>query len=87
MPPEADIPPDLAHHMLAYVEMLERDKTRFMDTAVRTDVMPLGSCALSGTTLPTDREALTKDLGFIAPTQNSIDSVSDRDFIIVDGSI
>ncbi len=72
----------LSHHMLAYVEMLDRDKNRLMDTLNRTDVMPLGSCALSGTSLETDRDFVTKELGFLATTQNSIDSVSDRDFII-----
>lgn len=72
----------LSHHILAYVEMLERDKGRLKDCIVRTDSMPLGSCALSGTTLPIDRNYVTDQLGFIEPTQNSIDSVSDRDFLI-----
>ncbi len=72
----------LAHHMLAYVEMLERDKTRLEDAFIRTDSMPLGSCALSGTTLPTDRHFVAHQLGFTHTTDNSIDSVSDRDFII-----
>ena len=54
----------LAHHMLAYVEMLERDKTRLIDCAKRTDLMPLGACALSGTSLKTDRAYLAKLLGF-----------------------
>jgi len=72
----------LSHHMLAYVEMLERDKGRLFGALKRMDVMPLGSCALSGTSLPTDRQFLAKELGFYSVTQNSIDSVSDRDFII-----
>ncbi len=72
----------LSHHMLAYVEMLERDKGRLFGALKRLDVMPLGSCALSGTSLPTDREFLARELGFHGVTQNSIDSVSDRDFII-----
>ncbi|MBF0521868.1 MAG: argininosuccinate lyase [Candidatus Omnitrophica bacterium] len=72
----------LAHHMLAYVEMLERDKGRLMDSFMRTDAMPLGSCALSGTSLPTDRNFVAKQLGFLQVTRNSIDSVSDRDFLV-----
>lgn len=72
----------LAHHMLAYVEMLERDKGRLYGTLKRTAVMPLGSCALSGTTLPIDRNFVAKQLGFTTVTANSMDSVSDRDFII-----
>ena len=71
----------LAHHLLAYIEMLERDKSRIIDTIKRTRVMPLGSCALSGTSLPIDRNFVAKQLGFSQVTQNSIDSVSDRDFI------
>ena len=72
----------LAHHMLAYVEMLERDKTRLIDCAIRTDFMPLGSCALSGTSLKTDRAYLAKLLGFSKVAANSMDVVSDRDFIV-----
>jgi len=72
----------LPHHMLAYVEMLERDKSRLLDTLERMDSMPLGSCALSGTSLNTDRNFVTEELGFKSTTQNSIDSVSDRDFIV-----
>lgn len=71
----------LAHHMLAYVEMLQRDKWRIVNCLERTDSMPLGSCALSGTTLPTDRLLVAKELGFREITDNSMDSVSDRDFI------
>jgi argininosuccinate lyase len=72
----------LAHHLLAYVEGLERDKQRLLDARERLDAMPLGSCALSGTGLPIDREFVKKELGFKAVTANSIDSVSDRDFIL-----
>jgi argininosuccinate lyase len=72
----------LAHHMLAYIEMLERDKSRLYGCWTNTDVMPLGSCALSGTSLPTDRKFVAKELGFADVTANSMDSVSDRDFIV-----
>jgi len=72
----------LAHHLLAYIESLERDKERLIDAKKRVDLMPLGSCALSGTGLPIDREYVRKELGFKGLTRNSIDSVSDRDFII-----
>ena len=72
----------LSHHLLAYVQMLERDKERLFDTKKRTDFMPLGSCALSGTSLRIDREYVKKKLGFRKLTGNSIDAVSDRDFII-----
>jgi argininosuccinate lyase len=71
-----------SHHLLAYVEMLERDKTRLEDTFIRTDVNPLGSCALSGTSLPIDRSMVSKELGFAETSDNSMDSVSDRDFIV-----
>ncbi len=72
----------LAHHMLAYIEMLERDKTRAVDCAKRTDFMPLGSCALSGTSLKTDRAYVARLLGFSQVAANSMDAVSDRDFIV-----
>jgi len=72
----------LSHHLLAYAEMLERDKERLFDTKKRTDSMPLGSCALSGTGLRIDREYVKKILDFSKLTENSIDAVSDRDFII-----
>lgn len=72
----------LAHHLLAYIESIERDKERLIDAKRRTDQMPLGSGALSGTGLPIDREYVKKQLGFKKLTENSIDSVSDRDFII-----
>jgi len=72
----------LAHQMLAYVEMLKRDEARFLDLTKRLDEMPLGSCALSGTSLKIDRAYVAKLLGFSKVTQNSIDTVSDRDFVI-----
>jgi argininosuccinate lyase len=70
----------LSHHLLAYTEMLQRDRERYTDCLKRIDVMPLGSCALSGTSLPTDRAYVAKLLGFRAISGNSIDAVSDRDF-------
>ena len=72
----------LAHHLLAYVFMLERDRERFDACRVRADVLPLGAGALAGTAFPIDREALARDLGFRAVTQNSLDAVSDRDYLI-----
>ncbi len=72
----------LAHHLLAYVEMLERDYTRLADCAKRADVLPLGSGAIAGSTLPLDRAFVAKELGFARVSENSMDSVSDRDFII-----
>ncbi len=71
-----------AHLMLAYFEMFERDKGRFADALARMDEMPLGSGACAGTTVPVDREALARDLGFARATKNSIDAVSDRDFVV-----
>jgi len=72
----------LAHHLLAYVGMFERDKERLRDAHKRTDVMPLGSGALAGTSIPIDREFVAKELGFSRISDNSIDAVSDRDFAI-----
>ena len=72
----------LSHQLLAYIEMLERDKQRMIDAYKRTDVMPLGSSANRGTRLPIDRFYVAKMLGFSKVSDNSIDSVSDRDFII-----
>lgn len=72
----------LAHHLLAYIESLERDKERLLDAYKRVDIMPLGACALSGTSLPIDRDAVRKELKFKESTANSIDSVSDRDYIL-----
>ena len=75
-------PISLAHHLMAYVEMLERDRNRFQEIRVRVNQMPLGSGALSGSSLPLDRELLAKELDFLGVTKNSMDSVSDRDYII-----
>ncbi|MBI4710062.1 MAG: argininosuccinate lyase [Nitrospirae bacterium] len=72
----------LAHHLLAYLEMLERDKARFNDCLKRVNVMPLGSAALAGTTLPVDRKYVAGLLKFPAISGNSMDAVSDRDFVI-----
>lgn len=72
----------LAHHLLAYVNMFQRDKERLADLLRRIDVLPLGSGALAGSNLPLDREFLAKSLGFSAVSDNSMDSVSDRDYII-----
>ena len=72
----------MAHHLLAYVEMLERDKGRVKDARARLNVMPLGSGALAGSNYPVDRRYTASLLGFPAVTQNSLDAVSDRDFMI-----
>ena len=71
-----------AHHLLAYVEMLDRDAERLLDAKKRLDVMPLGSGALAGSTLPLDREFVRRELGFPRVTRNSLDAVADRDFAI-----
>ena len=71
-----------AHHMLAYLHMLERDRDRFQDCHDRADVMPLGSGALAGVPYATDREFLARELGFASVSPNSMDAVSDRDFIV-----
>ena len=70
-----------AHHLLAYVEMLERDKERLRDCYKRINVMPLGSGALAGSTITLNRNLVAEKLGFLAITQNSMDAVSDRDYI------
>ncbi|MFZ4766598.1 MAG: argininosuccinate lyase [Roseimicrobium sp.] len=70
-----------AHHLLAYVEMLERDLDRLADGRRRLNVMPLGSGALAGSTIILDREFVARELGFDSVSQNSMDAVSDRDFI------
>jgi argininosuccinate lyase len=73
----------LAHHLLAYFEMLQRDTARFIDCLKRTDVMPLGSGALAGVAYTNiDREFLARELGFGQLSQNSMDAVSDRDFVL-----
>lgn len=70
-----------AHHLLAYVEMLSRDAARLTDAQTRIDVMPLGSGALAGSTIVLDRELVAKELGFSKLSQNSMDAISDRDFV------
>lgn len=75
-------PVTLAHHLLAYVEMLARDADRLLDARRRADVLPLGSGAVAGSTLPLDRDAVAADLGFAAVSANSIDAVCDRDFAV-----
>jgi argininosuccinate lyase len=72
----------LSHHLIAYVEMLQRDVERFSDTMKRVNRFPLGACALAGTTFPIDRAYTAKLLGFDGIVMNSIDAVSDRDFAI-----
>jgi argininosuccinate lyase len=72
----------LAHHLLAYFEMLQRDAERFYDCLDRVDVMPLGSGALAGVAYNVDREFLAKELGFSKVSRNSIDAVADRDFVL-----
>ncbi|MCI5892686.1 MAG: argininosuccinate lyase [Clostridiales bacterium] len=75
-------PITLAHHMMAYYEMFRRDGERLADCRKRLNVMPLGSGALAGTTYDLDREFVAKKLGFDGVTQNSLDGVSDRDFVL-----
>ena len=75
-------PVSLAHYILAYVEMFERDRERFTQALVRTREMPLGAGALAATTLRIDRQAVARELGFERLSQNSIDAVSDRDFAV-----
>jgi argininosuccinate lyase len=75
-------PVTLGHHLLAYYEMLDRDRSRFADAHARAGQSPLGAAALAGTGFPIDRQATAKALGFDEPTRNSLDSVSDRDFAL-----
>lgn len=72
----------LAHHLLAYVEMLNRDSERLRETLRRVNILPLGACALAGTSLAIDRAYVAKLLGFEGVAENSMDAVSDRDFAI-----
>ncbi|MDE2860882.1 MAG: argininosuccinate lyase [Chloroflexota bacterium] len=71
-----------AHHLLTYFHMLQRDRERFAECLRRTDVLPLGSGALAGVPYPVDREMVAKELGFSRVSENSIDAVSDRDFLV-----
>jgi argininosuccinate lyase len=75
-------PVTFGHHLLAYVEMLARDRGRFQDARRRLNECPLGAAALAGTSFPIDRHMTAKALGFDRPTANSLDSVSDRDFVL-----
>ncbi|MBT3360797.1 MAG: argininosuccinate lyase [Rhodospirillales bacterium] len=75
-------PVTLGHHLLAYVEMLGRDRSRFADCRARLNECPLGAAALAGTSFPIDREMTAESLGFDAPCANSMDAVSDRDFAL-----
>lgn len=75
-------PVTFGHHLLAYVEMIARDRGRFQDARKRLNECPLGSAALAGTSFPLDREMTTKALDFDRPTANSLDAVSDRDFAL-----
>ncbi|WP_340589476.1 argininosuccinate lyase [Erythrobacter alti] len=75
-------PVTLGHHLMAYYEMIARDVSRFKDARVRLNQSPLGSAALAGTGFPIDRKMTTQALGFDAPTANSLDAVSDRDFAL-----
>jgi argininosuccinate lyase len=75
-------PITFGHHMMAWVEMLERDRERLADCRRRTNIMPLGAAALAGTTYPIDRHYTAALLGFDRPAENSLDAVSDRDFAI-----
>lgn len=75
-------PVTLGHHLMAYYEMLRRDRSRFADARARMNECPLGSAALAGTGFPLDRHATAAALGFDRPTANSLDAVSDRDFAL-----
>lgn len=75
-------PVTFGHHLMAYVEMLGRDRSRIRDSRKRLNECPLGAAALAGTSFPIDRHATAEALGFDGPTRNSLDSVSDRDFIL-----
>ncbi len=75
-------PVTFGHHLLAYVEMLARDRGRFSDARARLNECPLGAAALAGTSFPIDRHRTASELGFDRPTANSLDSVADRDFVL-----
>src|SRR5262249_9417885 len=75
-------PVTFGHHLLAYVEMAARDRGRFADARKRLNESPLGTAALAGTSFPIDRAATAKALGFDRPAANSLDAVSDRDFVL-----
>src|SRR5262245_53747088 len=75
-------PVTFGHHLLAYVEMAARDRGRFADARRRLNVSPLGASALAGTSFPLDRTLTARALGFDQPAANSLDAVSDRDFVL-----
>src|SRR5205807_6816540 len=75
-------PVTFGHHLLAYFEMLERDRQRLMQCRARTNVLPLGAAALAGTSFPIDRGRVARELGFEGVCENSLDAVSDRDFAV-----
>jgi argininosuccinate lyase len=75
-------PVTFGHHLLAYVEMAARDRSRFADARARADESPLGAAALAGTSFPLDRDMTAQALGFARPMANSLDAVSDRDFVL-----
>jgi len=79
---QAAQPVTFGHHMLAYLEMFARDRSRLADARARLNECPLGSAALAGTSFPIDRDMTAKELGFDRPTANSLDGVSDRDFAL-----
>ncbi len=79
---QAAQPVTLGHHLLAYVEMLGRDRSRFADARRRLNECPLGAAALAGTSFPIDRELTAEALGFDRPSANSLDAVSDRDYVL-----
>jgi len=72
----------VAHHLLAYAWMLSRDRERFRDVSERTNISPLGAAAMAGTSFPIDRQWVARELGFSGVTENSMDAVSDRDFLV-----
>ena len=75
-------PVTFGHHLLAYFEMFKRDRSRIKSALIRLNESPLGTAALAGTSFPVDRHMTAKELGFASPTANSLDSVSDRDFVL-----
>ena len=75
-------PVSLAHHLMAYFWMFQRDHERYTDAVKRTLSLPLGSAALAGTSFALDRESVSKELGFVSLAENSMDAVSDRDFVL-----
>ncbi len=79
---QAAQPVTFGHHLLAWLEMLERDRERLLDARKRVNIMPLGAAALAGTSFPIDRHYTAELLGFAKPAANSLDAVSDRDFVI-----